>query len=211
MIVIRTKHDLATEYTYAWTEPIIKDAEKRGFSVTKVEGNDTNFNNFEKRIKKKKPKFVFFNGHGSENSLHDNKGDHLIDLKSSYLLKNTITFARSCNSLLGLGKKAVEEGCNAFIGYKKKFIIPRWHRVTCKPSQDKAAKPIFECSNLVAKELLKGKTVEIAVTRSHQKASDVVVDLIYSKEPFASPTLVALIHNDSALSFVGEESSRIVR
>ncbi len=56
MIIIRTRHDLATEYTYAWTESIIHEAEKRGFRITKVEGVDVNFENFSKRIHNTKPR-----------------------------------------------------------------------------------------------------------------------------------------------------------
>jgi len=72
MIIIRTKHDLATEYTYAWTGEVIREAEKRNLHVHKVEGSMANFKNFEKRVQKLKPKFIFFNGHGGESCFYDN-------------------------------------------------------------------------------------------------------------------------------------------
>jgi len=67
----------------------------------------------------------------------------------------------------------------------------------------------MECSNEVALELLKGKTVNNAITKSHNKSTKVMADLIYSEDPYAYPVLAALIHNDSALGFEGDPSARI--
>ena len=209
MIVIRTKHDTPTEYLFVWAGSIISEAEQKGFKVYKVEGPEVNFKNFEKRIKKIKPGFVFFNGHGTKSSFYDNNMEEFINLESSHLLKGSVTYARACNSLIELGEKSVKEGCKAFIGYKKKFWIPRWHKTTCRPMKDLAAKPVLECSNLVASQLLRGKTVKEAVEKSHKQTDKEIVDLIYSQEPFASPALAALIHNDSALDFKGNSSARI--
>ncbi len=150
MIIIRTKHDLATEYLYVWTEEIISEAKKEGFKVIPIEGSEMNFRNFEKRIQKLKPRFVFFNGHGTKSSLYDNQMEELVNRNSSYLLKGTITFARACDSLVELGAIAVTNGCHSYIGYNRKFLIPRWHKTTCKPKEDLAAKPVLESSNIVA-------------------------------------------------------------
>lgn len=210
MIVIRTRHDSPTEYLFVWTEFIISEAEKKGFNVYKVEGQTVNFENFEKRINKIKPKFVFFNGHGTKSSFYDNNREDLINLKSSYILKKTVTYARACDSLKELGVEAVKEGCRAFIGYKKKFWIPRWHKTTCKPLKDLAAKSVLECSNLIASQLLRGKSVKEAIEKSHERTDEEIVNLVYSQEPFASAALAALLHNDSALGFEGNSSARII-
>lgn len=209
MIVIRTKHDTPTKYLFVWTESIISEAEQKGFDVYKIEGPKVNFKNFEKRIKKIKPSFVFFNGHGTKSSFWDNNKEELINLESSHLLKGTVTYARACSGLIELGADAVKEGCRAFIGYKKRFWIPRWHKTTCRPLKDLAAKPVLECSNLVASQLLRRKTVKEAIEKSHEQTDKEIVDLIYSQEPFASAALAALIHNDSALDFEGKPSARI--
>src|SRR3989344_1354914 len=163
MIIVRTNCDLATEYTYAWTEPIITEAQARGFKVTLVQGNNVGIQHFNKRIHKIKPKLIMFNGHGSKNCFYDNNWEEVMNLNSVHLLKNSITFARACDCLIELGSKAVQEGCLAFIGYNRKFMIPRWHSQTCKPLSDPAAKPVMECSNSVVLELLKNKTVKEAV------------------------------------------------
>ena len=209
MIIVRTNCDLATEYTYAWTEPIITEAQARGFKVTLVQGNNVGIQHFNKRIHKIKPKLIMFNGHGSKNCFYDNNWEELMNLNSVHLLKNSITFARACDCLIELGSKAVQEGCLAFIGYNRKFMIPRWHSQTCKPLSDPAAKPVMECSNSVVLELLKNKTVEEAVLKSHEISERMMVDLIYSPEPFASATLQSVIHNDSSLDFKGKGAVRI--
>ncbi len=209
MIVIRTNHDLQTNYLYEYTKPVIKVAENKGFEVTILEGKEISEAILRKRIKNRKPKIIFFNGHGSEDALYADKKTIFIDTKSADVFKETITFTRACDSLLGLGKEAIKKGCFAFIGYKKKFFIARHHSTTCIPNKDQVAKPILECSNMVINELLKGKSVKQAVETSHVKATDHIVTLIYSKEPSAAATLSALIYNDQALSFEGDENKTI--
>lgn len=131
-----------------------------------------------------------------------------MDLNSCLLLKNTITFARSCETLAKLGPEAVKRGCRAFIGYDKKFLIPRWHVKTCKPLQDIVAKPVMECSNVVASEIIKGKSIAEAVEKSHFETSRKIGDHIYSEDPHASAILFALSHNDSSLGFCGDKEAK---
>ncbi len=209
MIIIRTNCDLATEYAYAWTEPIIAEAQARGFKVILVQGKEVSMQHFNKRIQKINPRLIMFNGHGSKNSFYDNDWKELMNLGSVHLLKDSITFARACDCLIELGLKAVQEGCPAFIGYTRKFMIPRWHSQTCKPLSDPAAKPVMECSNSVILELLKNKTVEEAVLKSHELSERMMIDLIYSNEPFASATLQSVIHNDSSLDFKGRGEAMV--
>lgn len=210
MIIIRTDHDIATHYIFCWTGYIINEAEKRGLNPVVIEGVDITAENVQKRIKKKKPKFISFNGHGTASSFKNNKEEDFINLESAELLSDTITFARSCDCLKGLGKKAVENGCNAFIGYKKKFWIARQHEIESRPLQDPIAKPVLEASNIVPLSLLKGKSVEEAVMESHEYSANSILDLIYSKEPLASASLSALVSNDEALDFEGDPEARIV-
>ncbi len=209
MMLIRTRHDLTTEYTYAYSELVKLEAERWGVEVHCVEGGEASFKNFEKRIAKVKPSFVFFNGHGTKDAFLDNQGKELVNSAHCSLFQGTVVFARSCDSLSGLGIKAVQAGCKAFIGYRKKFIIPRWHKKTCLPLQDEAARPILQCSNQVSLELLKGKTVEVSVQKSHELADKHIVDIIYSSEPYAGAALFALSHNDDNLGFEGEGNAVI--
>ena len=208
MIIIRTNHDIQTSYIYIWSEELINKAEKK-FKVTKIEGKDITENVIRSRIKNKNPSFIFFNGHGSTTSLFDNNKKPFIDINSSDIFKKTVTFTRACDCLKGLGKSAVKEGCKAFIGYKNKFWIARSHKYECRPLKDESAKPILECSNIIAEELIKGKTVDEAIKRSHEIAADYILKLVYSKEPLAVASLQAVIANDAALDFEGSSSATI--
>jgi len=210
MIVIRTNHDIPTYYLFAFSEELIKDAETKGFKIAKIEGNEISEDTLRSRIKNKKPKFIFFNGHGSDTSLFDNKGEEFINIHSADVFKETVTYTVACSCLVGLGPEAINKGCYAFIGYKKPFWIARDHKYESTPLKDGIAKPIIECSNIIVKSLIKGNNVEESIKKCHEKATDNILKLIYSKEPLAPASLQALVYNDEALSFEGESSAKII-
>ncbi|MBI2147049.1 hypothetical protein HYU19_01070 [Candidatus Woesearchaeota archaeon] len=209
MILIRTNHDTQTSYLYLSCNEVIKLAEKNGLTVVKLEGKDISEKTLRSRIKNKHPKFIFFNGHGNATGLLDNDKTPFITVTSSDVFKNTVSFTRACDCLKELGKNAVKNGCKTFIGYKRKFWIARHHKYECQPLKDNIAKPILECSNLVAEELIKGKTVKEAIKKSHEKSADYILNLIYSKDPLAVASLQALVANDEALGFEGEGMARL--
>lgn len=208
MIIIRSNHDLQTSYLYYYTHSIIKFAESRGYRVIILENEGVSEENLRKRIKTKKPSFIFFNGHGSEEAIFDFKKNAFIDKKSADVFKETITFSRACDCLKILGEEAVNKGCLAFIGYNNKFFVARHHSATCRPENDPVAKPVLECSNLIMVELLKGKNVEEVIQSSHNMAADNILKLIYSKELGAGASLRAVIWNDMSLSFKGNSEAK---
>ncbi|MFH1071831.1 MAG: hypothetical protein V1743_00200, partial [Nanoarchaeota archaeon] len=180
MIVIRTNHDPQTSYLYEWTAPLIAEAEQRGFKVNRIEGKDITLKRILSVLKSRKVRFIFFNGHGTDDSLYDNGQQPFIDASSASAFKDAVAFTRSCDSLKTLGGAAVSAGCPAFIGYKKKFWIAHSHKRECQPLKDDVARPIIECSNVVVHELLKGRTVEDAVKRSQEKSAEQIIRLIWS-------------------------------
>ena len=210
MIVIRTEHDIQTSYLYAYSEELIEEAKDKGFRVVKLEGNDITLANLRGKIKHSQPKFIFFNGHGSTNSLFKNREEEFVTIDSADVFKGTVSYTIACNCLEGLGSEAVQQGCKAFIGYDRPFWIAREHKSESRPLEDKVAKPIMECSNIVVKSLIKGNAVEESIKKSHQKAHNNVIKLIYSKEPLAAASLQALVANDGALAFKGEGSAKII-
>lgn len=210
MIIIRTKHDIQTTYLYYYSEELIKEAENKGFKVVKIEEDDITETILRSRINNSKPKFIFFNGHGSDTALFNNKKKEFINTKSADVFRDTVTYTIACSCLEGLGTAAVDNGCNAFIGYKMPFWIAREHRYESGPLKDKVAKPIIECSNVVVKSLIKGNTVNESIKKSHEKAADNILKLVYSKEPLAVASLQALVANDGALDFKGNGSATII-
>lgn len=207
MIVIRSDHDLQTGYLYPYTIPIIEIA-KIKYNVVIIENKDISETNLRKRIRTRRPSSIFFNGHGSSDAFYDINNNIFIGTKSADVFEGTITFARACDSLKILGKEAIKKGCIAFIGYKNKFFIARHHSRTCKPDKDPVARVGLECSNLVMVELLKGKNVKEAIEGSHNATSDKIVELVYSKEPWAGASLRALVYNDLSLGFEGDPEAK---
>ncbi|MEA1924305.1 MAG: hypothetical protein U9M95_00390 [Candidatus Altiarchaeota archaeon] len=104
MIIIRTNHDTPTNYLFEWSKSIIDEAEYRGFTVNKVEGDDITEDNLRKRIKNRQPSFIFFNGHGNKSALINNKREEFITLESADVFNSTIAFARSCECCVDLGR-----------------------------------------------------------------------------------------------------------
>ena len=209
ILVIRTNHDIQTHYLYHWCDPILQEAANRGFETIKFEGSKINRKNIETILNKQKPDFVFFNGHGSISCFYDNHKNEFFGVSSVSLLKQSIVFARACDCLTSLGKTAIEQGCPAFIGYKKKFWVARQNEMESRPLLDPIAAPILKASNLVAEKLLKQKTVQEAVDASHEYSAKMIVDLIYSSEPSSSASLQALVVNDQALDFEGDGTATL--
>jgi hypothetical protein len=209
MIAIRANNDIATSYLFAFSEEPIKEAETEGFKIARIEGNEISEATLRSRIKNRKPKFIFFSGHGSDTSLFDSHKKEFINIDSANVFKETVTYTIACSCLVKLGSAAIDNGCYAFIGYKKPFWIARDHKYESTPLKDRIAKPIIECSNVILKSLIKGNNVEESIKKSHEKATDEILKLIYSKEPLAPASLQALVYNDEALSFKGEASAKI--
>jgi hypothetical protein len=209
ILFICADHDTATHYLNKLTEPLMEDAEGRGYRVDRVKGKDENFRNIGKRINRGKYSLICFNGHGTDSAFHDNKRREFLNLSTAHLLKDTVTFARACNTLKRLGLKAVKQGCEAFIGYKSKLWVVRYHSSECNPEKDPIATKIIGCSNTVVHELLKQKTVKEAVEESHAHSAKEIRELIYSNEPLFSPALAALLMNDESLGFHGDPNTRI--
>ena len=205
MIIIRAKHDIITAYLYYYSEELIREAERKGFKVAKIEGMDISEATLRSRISNKQPRFIFFNGHGSNTALFNNKKEEFISKKSADVFNETVTYTVACSCLTGLGTEAINKGCKAFIGYRRPFWIARSHKYESRPLEDKVARPIIECSNIVVRSLIKGNTVIESIRKSHEKAADNIISLIYSKEPLASASLQALVANDGALDFEGED------
>ncbi len=209
MITVRTNHDPVTFCLYHWTTSLLKLAESKNHTVTNIEGEKVTKDNIKGRISTLKPSFFFFNGHGSASAMFGNKWEEVISLKDADIFKDTVVFARACDCLKELGKEAVDKGCKAFVGYKRKFWIASLNEMASRPLNDPLTKPIMENSNLVAEELIKGKTVKEAVDKAHEHAAKLILDLVFSEDPYKSPALAAIVNNDAVLDYKGEASARI--
>ena len=167
-LITRPYYDDTTSYLHEWSEDIIDIGNKKGIKPIDLSSKKATQENVERAIKKFKPKFLIFNGHGAEDKILGHEHETLIKLgENEDLLKSKIVYSRSCNSAKKLGAEIVNsDSSSSFIGYDKKFIFAVEEGRTATPKKDTFAKPFLESTNLIAISLLKGNTVEDSHKRS---------------------------------------------
>lgn len=210
-VITRPDHDLTTDYLSHWGKLIITQAKQKGIDVIDLRRERANRQELEHIILKTKPSFLVLNGHGDDKTVtgYDNKP--LIEAgKNDQLLQGTVTYAFSCRSGKKLGRKAVESGTRAYIGYDDDFIFMVDESKHSKPLQDKTAALFFEPSNAVAIALLKGNTASTSSERSKNMFRQNIRKLLTSESPReekdALPYLVWDMNHQVCL---GDQEARI--
>lgn len=168
LLITRPNDDPLLNSLFHWCKPIISEAQKRQFSIYDLKGNKAVKTKFESYVDRNKPKFIFFNGHGSENSIHGHNKEVLVDSTDCIkLLKETIVYVRSCNVGASMGLISTKPGgVIAFIGYSTKFWLILSKNRNTLPLLDPVAKFFLETSNLIPLSLIKGNSVEEANKKS---------------------------------------------
>jgi hypothetical protein len=163
VIITLPKWDNVTEYLTVFSKVIVEEAYKK-YPTKIIEGQDVNKDNFQKVLKKLDYNCLIINGHGSQDSICGHKNQPLIELgKDEDLLKERITYARSCWAAYPLGKSCVQNTkCGCFIGYKIPFMFFYDETRLANPIKDSTAKIFFDTSNMVALSLIKGHTTQEA-------------------------------------------------
>jgi hypothetical protein len=196
VLVTRPIHDPVVAYLSAYAELTLKLAKQRGFHVNDLHSTKAIRKNVESVIKRQKPKFVFFNGHGNETRITGHEDKVLIECgKNENLLKSKITYAVACKSAKQLGAKYAKDQSTAFVGYEEDFVFFMDKNRATTPLKDKYVKPIFLASNQVVISILKGKTVNQAYIKSQQIFEKQIALLKRSKELEAPYILQALVWN----------------
>jgi len=158
MIITLPRNDYVTEYISQYSIEIINQARIKGVPVKELKDKNANREEFESVLRKLNYSLIVFNGHGSEVSIEGQNGV-LADKANSSLLKERITYARSCSAGSILGRicmKDSKKGC--FIGYTLPFMFYVDSNWISTPRKDSVAPLFLEPSNLVAISLLKGNS-----------------------------------------------------
>ena len=152
-------HDQTTRCISSWAKKVLKEAEKKGLSVFELSDKRASKQEFESMLKKHRPSFVFLNGHGNAYVVTGQENEVLVEAgENEVILKDTITYALSCQSAKVLGKECVKSGTLAYIGYKEDFIFLFDEEKITHPEEDKIARLFLEPSNQIAISLIKGRT-----------------------------------------------------
>ncbi|MBI2050238.1 MAG: hypothetical protein HYT31_00350 [Parcubacteria group bacterium] len=158
-LVTRPNHDIPTRYLSAWAGKVIKIINAKGFRLFDLHGEKANKKEFESRVKKLKPSFVFINGHGGPG--HVTGQDDKILVRAGVnedIFESRVVYALSCQSAVELGPKSVKSGTFSYIGYDADFIFWYDEHQISRPHQDTVAELFLEPSNQVAISLLKGNS-----------------------------------------------------
>ena len=167
LLLTRTNCDDVNVYLYHYSKHILDFASKKNIKWKDLKNNENNRDVLSSSIKKLKPRLIVFNGHGDKNTIWGHKENILIkEGDNEDLLKNKIVYARSCNAAISLGRSAIKEGTEAFIGYDGPFALCTIPYKECSPGEDEVAKLFLNPSNLIITSLLKGNNVEEANEKS---------------------------------------------
>lgn len=196
ILITRPDHDDTVTYLSLWAGEIVKRAKCSG-NVFDYAGKKANKKEIEKLLKKRNPRFVFFNGHGNEKTIFGQGDQPLIkEGENEELLASKIVYSRACNSAKSLGKSACENGADAYIGYKGEFTFFTDTSSECTPLRDKFAEPFFKSSNEIAESLIKGNTVSEAYDKSQATFDKWIGKFSSSGAPVGSETIIWALYAD---------------
>lgn len=159
ILLTRPYYDKATHYLYHWTGALSSEAKRRGIKVLELEKGKVKKNVVISYLKKHKPDYVVFNGHGDYGLVCGQDDDILIRAgENEAVISGMHVFVRACRAARTLGPAAMRAGAKSFIGYREDFVFLHDPNNVRHPIDDKLAAPFFEASNRVVLSLIKGKS-----------------------------------------------------
>ncbi len=213
LMTLPTSDDV-TEYLSIFSKEIISECSGKQIKIKTIEKENVTRKNVENGIKKLDYKMVIFNGHGSPKTIQGHKNKDLIIVdKNDNLLKDRITYARTCWTIMELGKKCMKrskKGC--FIGYRIPFMFIIDKTRAANPIKDKKAKIFFDTSNLVPIGIIKGHTTGESNENSRKsmlKAINKFLVNVLKGDKDSEAIAQALWNNYSSQEIVGNADERL--
>ncbi|MFH1095318.1 MAG: hypothetical protein V1728_03815 [Candidatus Micrarchaeota archaeon] len=211
LLITRAKHNPDNEYLYTYSKEILDVAATEGWVAHKAEDTDATRKNVISRLSGTQYKLVVLNGHGEADLIRGHNDEILLTCDDAALLRGTIVFFRSCDTISGLGRAAADKGgAKAAVGYAEAFSFYGQTGYEFRRLQDPLAKPVLEVSNLVATKLIKGSSVQDAMRTSRREARERVRKLL--SHPADQHNLLIidmLVQNAIALTCAGNELASV--
>lgn len=174
-LITRPQHDKVTEYFAWWSNDILSVAEQKGVDLIDLGADQVTREHFENYLNKQKPSLIIINGHGNKDCFTGHDLEPLvIKDDNEKILKDKITYVRSCSSAARLGPASVAKGAKTFIGYRLPFSFLTNKNRSCTPSEDKLANIFKEPSNIIPISLLKGNSAEEADAKARNKYKELI-------------------------------------
>ena len=168
ILITRPENDEATVYLSKWSENIIKEAKSKRLKVIDLRRNKANRKRIIGILGKVNPRFVMFNGHGSENCVRGHNMEIIIGVGDEEVLDSKIIFSRACKSAKILGQTAIARGTIAYLGYEEDFWFRYNPQKVFRPLEDKTAELFLEPSNHLGIAWLKGHTTGLSNNKSKE-------------------------------------------
>ena len=211
ILVTQPEYDYTTRYISAWAEKIIQYAKNKGNKIIALKKVRASKNVFEGIVNKINPSFIFFNGHGNDNTVTGQDNEPIItNADNLEFLKKKIIYALSCRSAKTLGPYCVKNGIKTYIGYTDDFIFVFDRTKRTNPKQDKIAGFFLDTSNIIPFSLLKGKTTNEAYNDSQNAFRKTIRTLLTSESKTdQSSTIRFLIWDMQHQVCLGNRNARI--
>ena len=194
MIITRPNHDNTTNYLYKWSEHILSFAKKAGYKMIDISGRKVTKNNLTSYVNKIKPTFIMINGHGNQDCVCGFDNEVLVKKnENEEILKDTVVYARSCSSALGLGKSCAKNVNTTYIGYDADYWFMFDEDKIFHPLEDKTAEKFLKPSNYIAICLLKGLSAEDANRESKRMIKENILQMLTTKSSSEEQSMLPLM------------------
>ena len=181
-LIVRPRYDATTHYLFHWSQKVIDFARRKDIDIIDLQGKRANKKELTSIIVKRCPHLIFFNGHGSEDSISGQDEEVLVKVgENEDLLRNKIIYALSCETGKLLGPESISKGTVSYLGYDEVFIFYYSNNKISKPLKDKRAELFLGPSNQIAISLLKGHATKEAHQHSKQSFLKNIQQLLTSK------------------------------
>ncbi len=202
VLITNPRFDTATEFTNLWTKEVISEALNLGLNTTYLEENDARLSQFQDSLASKDPILLIAAGHGVQEVFTGQDQEHLLwtpsaewghDDSNVALVSGRITYLLSCLTGQVLGPAIVAQPDTYYIGYTEDFIFAGWD------PGDKYSQAFGECTNAIARTLLRGGTLQDAYNEGIRMFDLWISIWQQSSDPSAPFIVSALLHNRDVL------------
>ena len=203
-MITNPRFDTATDFTNLWTREVINEALNLGLDTTALEENDARLSQFQDAVISQDPILLIAAGHGVEEIFTGQNQEDLLWVPTTYsghehidsnvdLVAGRVTYLLSCLTAQALGPEIAAQPDTYYIGYTEDFIFAGF-----SPG-DQYSQPFGECTNAIARTLLRGGTLQDAYNEGIRMFDLWISRWQESSDPSAPFMVSALLHNREAL------------
>jgi len=193
-LITRPLHDEKMFYLYSFSKAIIQIAkENKKILLINLEGERANRKELESALNKHDKGLVYLNGHGDERTVFGHNDMPILDKDNIKITKNRILYALACSSLVELGQLAVENGAQAYIGYRDEFMWVVDPSKSAAPDKDRNAAPFRKVCHALISFLVNGEQVGTAVEKTKMEYKKLIKSYGTSEDdPFGDAPAIGL-------------------